>query len=71
MPLTIMAGGSFILRLFFYKEMHKFLFYSGAWSRQDVPMCNFLLLESDLVPRQLDCDCEQNAKPGQLGTEKD
>jgi hypothetical protein len=51
--------------------MHKFLFYSGAWSRQNVPMCNFLLLESDLVPRQLDCDCEQNAKPGQLGTEKD
>lgn len=40
-------------------------------ARQDVPMCNFLLLESDLVPRQLDCDCEQNAKPGQLGTEKD
>ena len=34
-------------------------------------MCNFLLLESDLVSRQLDCDCEQNAKPGQFGTEKD
>lgn len=33
-------------------------------------MCNFLLLESDLVPRQLDCDCEQTRNQGSLVLKK-